>query len=125
MVNLIEKEIIDEVKLSLTKSDKVYLFNIIMDYVFRGKDVRRKMEIFVESKFYHIRNIVLDWLITSFDENGQNYETWREWIEEYLGKDFADRFRRKAKLSSLSSNSNTTNGDKKEVYISCRADLRT
>ena len=60
MVNLIEKEIIDEVKLSLTKSDKVYLFNIIMDYVFRGKDVRRKMEIFVESKFYHIRNIVLD-----------------------------------------------------------------
>ncbi|WP_457550346.1 hypothetical protein [Archaeoglobus sp.] len=103
MKKIIEKETIEGVKKSLKKSDKVFLFNLIVDYVFNGKDVRKKLETFVESRYGHIKNIVLNWLITSFDENDFNYDSWEMWIREYIGKEFADRFKRqvnKAKMLS-------------------------
>ena len=133
MIDVIEKETIKEIKLSLKESDKVYLFNLIMDYVFRGKDVRRKLEIFAESKFYHVRTIVLNWLITSFDENNFNFDSWEKWIGEYLGREFVDRFKRqvnKAKMLSCTpvkktkKETETVANTDTEVYITCKTNHR-
>ena len=133
MIDVIEKETIKEIKLSLKESDKVYLFNLIMDYVFRGKDVRRKLEIFAESKFYHVRTIVLNWLITSFDENNFNFDSWEKWIGEYLGREFVDRFKRqvnKAKMLSYTpvkkteKETETVANTDTEVYITCKTNHR-
>jgi hypothetical protein len=133
MIDVIEKETIEEVKSSLKKSDKIYLFNLIMDHVFRGKDVRKKLEMFVESRYYHVRNIVLNWLITSFDENNFNFDFWEKWIGEYLGREFVDRFKRqvnKAKMLSCTPVKKTkketeivANTDT-EVYITCKTNHR-
>jgi hypothetical protein len=83
----------------------LFLFNLISDYVFNGKDVKRNLEIFVESKFPFAKNYVLDWLISTFDEYDCNYEMWEHWIREYLGTSYAERFKRKInKIKLLSTN---------------------
>ncbi|ADB58443.1 hypothetical protein [Archaeoglobus profundus] len=72
----IEREILKDVKSKLTGSDKLFLFNAISDYIFKGMDIKKKLEVFAECRFPSVKEFVLNWLTTSLFENDLNYDAW-------------------------------------------------
>lgn len=93
--------LIKEFMSNLTKSDKLFLFGVILDHCFGDKEVLKKVRFFLEAKYPYAKREILDWFSAILNENDHSFLKWREWIEENLGQDFAMRFERKAKFKRI------------------------